>query len=311
MGDLLKYPVMRTSLNFATIYAYLSIPVRSLIIHLYILGLYLVSAGPVGNFQTNTPPPFAKIHRRRCSIIFYMMQTILWLPGLCIYLAPVIGMIVILVMRLWNGPDEKWSDFRFIALGFLVFELQVTFYEVFQHQIWALFPYIEPTKFPRKVWKGIVWVIEKIKAPFNRARKGLTHYIQVAYQFLKSIFSSVYEFIAKGVKCAASFVYTLTKGVLQGLWEVLKFIFDIIFVKILGSIASAYFGIFRFVLKILKPLGIIGELMFTLYGLAWLLWPLGLSYFIQKEYGHPEVWVGGVIISVIFIVKGRQIIIEE
>ena len=121
----------------------------------------------------------------------------------------------------------------------------------------------------------------------------------------------MYEAVAAGVKALASFLYSITKGVLSALWEALKFIFDIIFVKILGSIASAYFGIFRFVLRLLKPLGLLGELLFTLYGLAWLLWPLGLAYYIQKVYGHPEVWVGGVIITVVFIVRGRQIIIQE
>jgi len=123
--------------------------------------------------------------------------------------------------------------------------------------------------------------------------------------------TATYDLLALGVKSVATFLYTLTKSVLLGLWEGLKFLFDILVIKILGSIASAYFGIFRFVLRLLKPLGIVGELLFIIYGLTWLLWPLGVAYYVQKEYGHPEVWVGGVIISVILIVRGRQIIMEE
>ena len=174
-----------------------------------------------------------------------------------------------------------------------------------------MFPYIDPYKFPRKIWKGLVWVVNKIKAPFNRARNGLTYYLQIAFNYLKIFFTAAYDLIALGIKSVANFLYRLTKSILLGLWEGLKFLFDIIVIKILGCVATAYFGIFRFVLRLLKPLGILGELLFIIYGLSWLLWPLAVAYFVQKEYEHPEVWVGGVIISVILIVRGRQIIMEE
>jgi len=271
---------MKSSLYLGTIYAYFSIILRSILIHIYLMGLFVVSAGPVGNLSTNNPPPRGKQYRRPCSIIFYMLQTLLYIPAIIVFNAPILFMIWVVGRRLWDGADEKWSDFRFIPMGILALEIQITFYEVFRQNVWHLFPYIKPSKFPKKLWRGIVWVWKKLKAPFNRAKNGLTYYLQILYQYLKVCLIAIYEVIAAGVKAIASFLYSLTKGVLQALWEALKWLFDIVVIKILGSIASAYFGIFRIVFRGLKPLGIVGELLFTLYGLAWLLWPLGLAYFI-------------------------------
>jgi len=129
----------------------------------------------------------------------------------------------------------------------------------------------------------------------------------VLYQCLKIFLNA----ISSGVRAIATFLYSATKNSLKGFWWSLKSLFDFVVNKVLGTIGSAYFGIYRYALRKSKLLGYFGELLFIFYGLAWLLWPLGLSYFIQKEYGHPEVWVGGIIIAVIFIVRGRQIILEE
>jgi hypothetical protein len=243
--------------------------------------------------------------------MFYMMQTILFIPGLILFNISIVWILWELGCRLWYGPDQKWSDFKYVLIGLIVFEVQITMYETFFTHLRNMFPYVKPHKFPKLIWKGLKWLGAKLKAPFNRARNGLTYYIQIAYNYLKMFCSAIYEAIAKGVKAIASFLYTITKGILEALWEGLKFLFDLIVIKILGSIASAYFGIFRLVLRGLKNLGIFGELLFIPFGLAWLLWPLGVSYYVQKQYGFPEVWIGGVIIAVVFIVRGRQIIIEE
>jgi predicted small integral membrane protein len=124
METYLKYPVMRLAVNVATIIAYISIPIRTLIINLYILVLYLVSAGPIGNPRTNTLPPRGKQHRRPCAIIFYMLQFLLALPGLIVFHAPTFLMIWAVGSRLWYGADEKWSDFRFIPMGLIAIDVQ-------------------------------------------------------------------------------------------------------------------------------------------------------------------------------------------
>jgi hypothetical protein len=125
METYLKYPVMRLAINVATIITYISIPIRSLVINLYILVLYLVSAGPIGNPRTNTLPPRGKQHRRPCAIIFYMLQTLLTLPAVIVFFAPVLLIIWAVGSRLWYGADEKWSDFRFIPMGLIAADFHI------------------------------------------------------------------------------------------------------------------------------------------------------------------------------------------
>jgi hypothetical protein len=71
-----------------------------------------------------------------------------------------------------------------------------------------------------------------------------------------------------------------------------------------------YFFPFSFLLKSLKSLGVLGELIFTLFGLVWLLWPLYATYRLSKIDSSPQLWLGGVILTVILIVRGRSIIIK-
>ena len=45
-------------------------------------------------------------------------------------------MIWVLGCRLWYGADDKWSDFRFIAMGFIAFEVEITLLELFRYSLW-------------------------------------------------------------------------------------------------------------------------------------------------------------------------------
>jgi hypothetical protein len=68
---------------------------------------------------------------------------------------------------------------------------------------------------------------------------------------------------------------------------------------------GAYFWVFKFLLVTLKKIGIIGEILFTIFGLVWLLWPIAIAYY----YGKIEIYIPAVILSVILIVQGRKYII--
>jgi succinate-acetate transporter protein len=60
-----------------------------------------------------------------------------------------------------------------------------------------------------------------------------------------------------------------------------------------------------------KPLGIFGELIFTIFGLFWLLWPLYVTYILINDMEFPqELWLGGIILTVLLIVRGRKIILK-
>jgi hypothetical protein len=60
-----------------------------------------------------------------------------------------------------------------------------------------------------------------------------------------------------------------------------------------------------------KPLGIFGELIFTIFGLFWLLWPLYGTYILINDMEFPkELWLGGIILTVLLIVLGRKIILK-
>lgn len=73
------------------------------------------------------------------------------------------------------------------------------------------------------------------------------------------------------------------------------------------KITGAYFWLFEFLLKSLRRFGILGELIFTVYGLVWLLWPLYLAY----RLGQTEYWIGAAVLTIILIVRGRQVIIRN
>ncbi len=61
----------------------------------------------------------------------------------------------------------------------------------------------------------------------------------------------------------------------------------------------------------MKPLGIFGELIFTIFGLFWLLWPLYGTYILINDMEFPkELWLGGIILTVLLIVLGRKIILK-
>lgn len=70
-------------------------------------------------------------------------------------------------------------------------------------------------------------------------------------------------------------------------------------------INDMYFKLFKGVLTMLKPIGIVGELISTIFGLVYMLWPMAVAYW----YGVIEMYIPAVILTVILIIQGRKIIL--
>lgn len=101
-------------------------------------------------------------------------------------------------------------------------------------------------------------------------------------------------FFYKGVKWVCSKLFTGGKSLFKAILVPIKFINKI------------YFSLFTFLLVKLKALGIVGELLFTIFGLVYLLWPLGLAYY----FGKIEIYIPAVILTVILIIQGRSYIVK-
>ena len=68
----------------------------------------------------------------------------------------------------------------------------------------------------------------------------------------------------------------------------------------LKALYSLYFGVFESALVFLRKFGILGELVFTIYGLLWLLWPLYVAYKLENK----ALYVPAVVATIFFIVLG-------
>jgi len=96
-------------------------------------------------------------------------------------------------------------------------------------------------------------------------------------------------------------VYNVVKSMLKYLLKGSVVTFDIVIKKFLLSISNIYFSLFEFLLRFLRNFGVFGELLFTVFGLIWLLWPLLIAYYLSIT----EVWISSVILTIVLIVRGR------
>lgn len=143
--------------------------------------------------------------------------------------------------------------------------------------------------------------------PLIKGGKGVAYYISLYVSKIRTAITLVFSKMSDIVNQVAYFIYNAVKAVLVSIWRGTVFAFEKVIVKTFLVISHAYFWLFRFLLKSLKRFGIVGELIFTIYGLVWLLWPLYVAY--KMEYRN-EVWIGAVIITLILIVRGRKVIVE-
>jgi hypothetical protein len=65
----------------------------------------------------------------------------------------------------------------------------------------------------------ISYVVQKIHAPFRRARYGMAHYIKIALNFLRKYGTIVWEKISTAVTNIALAIYNLIKTTLVTLWK--------------------------------------------------------------------------------------------
>jgi len=75
-------------------------------------------------------------------------------------------------------------------------------------------------------------------------------------------------------------------------------------IKPLTLLNLGYFGAFKSLYLAMKKLGIIGEIIFTLIGLAWLLWPMIVPYYAENSI----LYIPAVILTTVLCVLGANAI---
>lgn len=87
----------------------------------------------------------------------------------------------------------------------------------------------------------------------------------------------------------------------------LAWLFEYLIKLPLQASNNVYFSTFEYLLVLLKKFGIVGELLFTIFGLVWLMWPLVVGYFM----GRTEYYIPAVVLTVFLIMRGRKIIVSR
>jgi len=54
-----------------------------------------------------------------------MLQTIFAVPAWIVFFSPIFLMLWAIGDRMWYGPDERYSDLKFVPMGLIAFEIQV------------------------------------------------------------------------------------------------------------------------------------------------------------------------------------------
>ena len=109
-------------------YIDLTVIFKKLTVLLYLELLTLLSAGPVGNLATRTPPPANSTAYRRVGWVFYLLQSIFFIPMIALWLWPPLVMLYVVARRIWassalpTNPHEM-SDMAIVLLGFLLADI--------------------------------------------------------------------------------------------------------------------------------------------------------------------------------------------
>jgi hypothetical protein len=74
--------------------------------------------------------------------------------------------------------------------------------------------------------------------------------------------------------------------------------------KAFWVIFHVYFYPMAFCVRISKQIGIIGELLTTIIGLPWMLWPMIVPWYLSNK----MLYLPCIIVTCIFIVTGRKIL---
>jgi hypothetical protein len=143
----------------------------------------------------------------------------------------------------------------------------------------------------------IKYVVNTLLRPARAAGNGMLAFIRYLIKRVGDLFRFIGSILKKVSFAVGSALYTAIKNVLSVVGKVIKFLVTWILAPIKG-LNNIYFSIFKFLLVSCRSLGIIGELIFTVIGLAYLFWPLAVAYYL----GRNEFYIPGVILTIILIV---------
>ena len=106
----------------------------------------------------------------------------------------------------------------------------------------------------------------------------------------------------KIVKEISFWLYLVLKNILKSTWSLIKLFYFVVILKPLELTKGIYFGVFEMLLVFLKKFGIIGELIFTIYGIVWLMWPIGAAWYT----GMTWAYLPGLVATGFLIVLGKK-----
>jgi len=263
----------------------------------FMLGVVkLISAGPSG------PHALHQGRESTCSTAFYALQTMLIIPLTLVFYIPFLVGCGILWHRFTRElvTSHTPSDVLYFLMLMILADNQMVSYNHLT-LVRGFFPYFNPLEFPRRI---LSFIRRRILAPMVATGKGFAHYANLLQEFIYVHLKVLIAALSKSISSAAFFVYNLVKQGLIALWKGTVFAFNKIVKRLILALAAAYFWPFVFLLRAMKPLGILGELIFTLFGLAWLLWPMYAAY----RLGQREYWVGATVLTLVLILRGRKLI---
>ena len=130
-------PLVTSAMHLIKSYIHLTLLFKKLTILFYFNMLTLLSAGPVGNLVTRTPPN-AAVGYQRFGWLFYMLQSIFLVPMVLLWFWPIIFTIYVIVHRVWLGINatslnpHRASDFSILLLAAFMFDMQWVYVEVLE-----------------------------------------------------------------------------------------------------------------------------------------------------------------------------------
>lgn len=219
---------------------------------------------------------------------------------------PAVIMIYLIGLKLFFS-NHYWytEEINLIWIIFVCFDLMIYFVDIFR-QFHVCFPYVKPLKILSLALDLIKYIVSMLIGPIKSAANGTLDIAKLIIGKIIEASSSALQALSKIVEQVGYIVYNGIKAILNKILRGSKMTFDFLMIPIKG-ISSLYFQIFKFLLVALRQLGIVGEFIFTIFGLFWLLWPLFIGY----KLGRTEFYIPAVVLTIILIVQGRKVIISN
>jgi hypothetical protein len=225
----LQEPTIASFMHLLKFYIQSTLVFKKVSVLLYVNILTLLSAGPVGNIYTRTPPNWNAVAYPRFGWFFYMLQSLFFIPMTILWLYPALVMIYLIVYRVWFGSHvltgsvhdpHRMSDISFVLLGVIMWDTQFIHIEVSENfSRSGCFPFINPFVFFRIMKQAIINAIAYILSPFKLASKGALHYIRIVLGFIRKNASKVWDKISRTITSVASAIYLVIKKTLETLWK--------------------------------------------------------------------------------------------